>query len=259
MMAIALTLALAAVQAPPVAQAAQVSVAAPASIVELDMGKLKGEPWRLAWSPDAKEMYLQTVERDGHGAIKSTKHYLIALDSKSVKSADQEPTWASKYWLWKSGQASPGSPAFKINVEQRQEMVRSTSAPTGGDLARGGTADPMAGTSISDVAAVANQTQTLGIYALKLKDVTIGEWVNEPVVTGLNFGWAPAPAHLLAFTKRDFTGPLTLVDDQGRRQEISGTKGATLPAFSDDGARLAWLVRKDKKHFDLTIGAVEAR
>ena len=112
------------------------------------MGKLKGEPWRLAWSPDAKEMYLQTVERDGHGAIKSTKHYLIALESKSVKSADQEPAWASKYWLWKSGQASPGAAAFKIKVEQRQETVRSTASPTGGDLARGGIAGPHGGIDV---------------------------------------------------------------------------------------------------------------
>lgn len=112
---------------------------------------------------------------------------------------------------------------------------------------------------MSDIASVANQTQTLGIYALKLNDVTVGEWVNEPVVTGVNFGWAPAPNHLLAFAKRDGTGPLTLVDDQGHKDEVSNTKGATLPAFSDDGTKLAWLVRKDKKHFELTIGDVDGR
>jgi hypothetical protein len=253
MFALAFTLALAAAPAP---QATHVSVANPAPVVELDMSKLKGEPWRLAWSPDAKEMYLQTVDRDGHGAIKSMKHYLIALDSKSVKTVDQEPAWASKYWQWKSGQASPGAPAFKIKVDQRQETVRSTAAPTGGDLARGGSPDPASGSTLSDVASVANQTQTLGIYSLKLNDVTVGEWVNEPVVTGVNFGWAPAPNHLLAFTKRDGSGPLTLLDDQGHKDEVSGTKGATLPAFSDDGTKLAWLTRKDKKHFELMIGEV---
>ncbi|HEY2904366.1 MAG TPA: hypothetical protein VGJ29_00595 [Vicinamibacterales bacterium] len=256
MFALALTFALAAAPAP---QATHVSVANPLPVVDLDMGKLKGEPWRLAWSPDVKEMYLQTVERDGHGTVKSTKHYVIALDSKSVKSVEQEPAWASKYWLWKSGQASPGAPAFKIRVDQRQETVRSTAAPTGGDLARGGSPDPVSGSTLSDVASVANQTQTLGIYSLKLNDVVVGEWVNEPVVTGVNFGWAPAPSHLLAFTKRDGSGPMTLVDDQGHKDEVSGTRGATLPAFSDDGTKLAWLTRKDKKHFELTIGAVDGR
>jgi hypothetical protein len=257
MFALAFTLALA--TAPQAAPVAAADSAAPAAIVELDMGKLKGEPWRLAWSPDSKEMYLQTIERDGHGAVKSTKHYVIALESKSVKSTDQEPTWASKYWLWKSGQASPGAPSFRINVQQRQETVRSTAAPTGGDLARGGTADPAAGASLSDVASAANQSQTLGIYALKLHDVTIGEWVNEPVVTGVNFGWAPAPNRMLAFTKRDASGPVTLLDDQGHKRELPGSKGAILPAFSDDGTKLAWLARKDKKHFELTIGTVDAK
>jgi hypothetical protein len=259
MFALALTLALAAAPAPHAIHVGVADPLAPVAIVELDMGKLKGEPWRLAWSPDSKEMYVQTVERDGHGAIKSTKHYVIALDSKSVKSADQEPGWASKYWLWKSGQSSPGAPSFKIKVEQRQETVRATAAPTGGDLARGGAADPTAGSSLGDVASAANQTQTLGIYALKLNDVTIGEWVNEAVVTGVNFGWAPAPNHMLAFTKRDASGPVTIVDDQGHRRDVPGSKAAILPAFSDDGMRLAWLARKDKKHFELTIGAVDGR
>src|SRR5205807_6187168 len=119
MFALALTLACAASPAPAAYRVSGAYPVAPAVVVELDMGKLKGEPWRLAWSPDSKEMYVQTVERDGHGAIKSMKHYVIALDSKSVKSADQEPGWASKYWLWKSGQSSPGAPSFKIKVEQR--------------------------------------------------------------------------------------------------------------------------------------------
>jgi hypothetical protein len=258
MIALALTFALAGAQAPS-ASASTPTIATSSAVVELDMSKLKGEPSRLAWSPDAKEMYLQTVDRDGHGAIKSTKHYVITLDTKSVKSADQEPAWASKYWQWKSGQASPGAPAFKIRVEQRQETVRSTAAPTGGALARGGTSDPTAGSSTADIASVADQSQTLGIYALKLNDVTIGEWVNEPVTTGINFGWAPAPNHLLVYARRDLSGPLTFMDDHGHREEVAGTKGATLPAFSDDGTKLAWLSRKDKKHFDLTIGAVEAR
>jgi hypothetical protein len=242
----------------PPTTADHVSVSAPAAVVELDTDKLKGEPSRLAWSPDAKEMYIQTVERDSRGTVKATKHYLVSVDGKRVKGIDQEPAWASKYWMWKSGQASPAAPAFKIKVDQRTETKRATAAPTGGDLARGGNPDPTAGTSVSDVAAAANQTQVQTIYDLHLGDQLIGEWINEAVTPGSNFGWAPAPAHLIAFARRD-GGPLILLDDAGHRQELAGTKAASLPAFSDDGTKLAWLTKKDRKHFVLTVGAVAAQ
>lgn len=257
MLAIALTLAITAAQAP-AASADHLVVSAPVSVVELDMDKLKGEPARLSWSPDLKEMYLQMVERDGKGNVKSVKHYVVTLDAKSMKSVDQEPAWASKYWLWKSGQASPAAPAFRIKVDQRTETKRATAAPTGGDLAKGGTPDPTAGTTLSDMASAANQTQVQNVFTLKLNDQILGEWVNEAVVPGTNFGWAPAPAHLVAYARPD-GGPLTFLDDAGHKREVTGTKSVSLPAFSDDGTKLAWLTRKDKKHFALTVAAVEVR
>jgi hypothetical protein len=249
-LAFALTLAF---QAPVAAD--HLAVSAPAAIVELDAGKLKGEPARLAWSPDAKELYLQTVERDDRGNVKSAKHYLVSVDGKSIKGIDQEPAWASKYWAWKSGQMSPAAATFKIKVEQRTETKRSTAAPTGGDLARGGSPDPASGSTLSDVASAANQTQMQTIYDLRLGNEVIGEWINEAVTPGTNFGWAPAPAHLIAFARRD-GGPLVLLDDVGRKQEVEGTRSVSLPAFSEDGTKLAWLARRDKKHFVLTIGTV---
>jgi hypothetical protein len=148
-------------------------------------------------------------------------------------------------------------------VDQRTETTRATAAPTGGELARGGNPDPASGSTVNDVASAAYQSQTSNVFALKLKDELLGEWINEAVVPGVNFGWAPAPEHLIVFARRDGsrrdTGALTLLDDEGHRQEIAGTKGALLPAFSDDGARLAWVTHSDKKHYAVTIGAVEIR
>src|SRR5262245_30375887 len=119
------------------AQKMALSIAQP--IVEVDAGKLKGDLARLAWSPDGSEFYIQTVERDSRFTIKSTKHYVVSASSKNPKSVDQEPAWASKYWTWKSAQASPAGAGFKIVVDgPRQETVRATSAPAGGALARGG-------------------------------------------------------------------------------------------------------------------------
>src|SRR5262245_29340765 len=163
--------------AAPASDARQITLAAPQSIAELDLGKMKGDLARLSWSPDGSELYLQTVERDRTGNTKAAHHYVVSMAARSVKDIDQEPPWASTYWTWKSAQASPGSPSFSIAVEgPRRETKRSTAAPTGGVLARGGTADPTAGTTVSDVASAADQTQMQTIYALKVKNETIGEW-----------------------------------------------------------------------------------
>ncbi len=250
--------------APATSDARQIALAAPAVVTSLETGKLKGEPAMLAWSPDGKELYVQAVERDRNGTVKSMRHYVVSLDSKQLKGADQPPAWAPKYWTWKSGQASPAEPAFRISVDQRQETVRATSAPRGGDMARGGldtSGGPGGGgggsTSV-DAASAAYQSQTQTIYSLKVKGETIGEWTNEVVSPGTNFTWAPAPMKLFAFSKRD-GGAINVLDNSGHRQELSGAKSAVLPAWSDDGKQIAWLEKKDRKHYDLTIADVSVK
>jgi hypothetical protein len=241
--------------AAPTTDARQVTLGAPQPIVELDLGKLKGDLARLAWSDDGRQFYVQTVERDRGGNVKTAHHFLVS-NGGAPASIDAEPPWASAYWTWKAGQASPASRAFGIDVEgPRREAKRSTAAPTGGAMARGGIADPSSGTSAADVAAAADQTQVLMIYALKVKTETLGEWVNEAVMPGVNFGWAPAPLRLLAFTKRE-GGPIVLLDEAGRRQELAGAKAAIFPAWSADGKRIAWLERRDKKKYQLTVADV---
>jgi hypothetical protein len=236
--------------------ALQISLSLPQPVAEIDTGKLKGDVARLAWSPDASELYLQTIEREKSGAVKSAKHYVIATAGKTIKNVDQEPAWAAKYWTWKSAQASPAAPAFKIDVKQREETIRATSSPTGGAMARGGTANPTDGTSFEEVANAANQTQKAVIFTLRVGEEKIGEWTNEAVMPGVNFGWAPPPLPLLAFAKRD-GGPITVLDPSGAKQELAGPKAAVLPAWSDDGKRLAWLERKDKKKYQLMIAVIQ--
>ncbi len=264
MLTITLAAALMLATAQPGGSASTVSLDTPLRLVEIDTGKLKGEPWRMAWSPDGAQLYVEAADRDARGTVKSSKGVVVTLADRSMKHVDQPPAWVASYWLWKSGQASPAAPTFTITVEQRQETLRSTAAPTGGALAKGGTADPGAGTSIGDASAAANTAQVQTIFALKLKGEargsgeTIGEWVNEAVAPGVNFGWAPAPRRVIAYAKRE-GGPLTLLDDQGHKQEVAGTKNVVLPAFSEDGAKLAWLEKKDKKHYDLIVAGVSAK
>jgi hypothetical protein len=246
-------------QDPAATDASKMTLSIAEPIADLDMGKMKGDPARLAWSPDKAEFYVQTVERDSRGAVKSAKHYVVSIASRTVKNVDREPEWASAYWAWKSAQASPGAAAFKIAVDgPRQETVRATSAPAGGALAKGGTANPLEGTTVADVAAAVDQSQTRTIYTLKVNGESLGDWVNEPVTPGSNFSWAPAPIAMIVFTKRA-GGPLVVIDAAGRRQQLAGAKMAMLPAWSNDGTRIAWLERKDKKKYDLVAADVAAK
>jgi hypothetical protein len=237
--------------------AAQLTIAAPQTVAEFDAARLKGEIARLAWSDDGSDFYVQTIEHDRAGNLKAVHHYLVSSTGKNVKDVEQEPAWAAKYWQWKSAQTSPAAAAFRINVEERTETKRAAAAPTGGVLARGGTADPTAGTTLADAAHVADTSQTVHIFALKVKNETIGEWENAAVTPGSNFSWAPAPLQLLAFARRD-GGPIIVLDPAGAKQELPGTKAALLPAWSVDGKRLAWLERKGKK-YELTVSDVAAR
>jgi len=238
--------------------ALQVALASPQPVAELDTGKLKGDIAQLAWSPDASQFYIQTVDRDRTGAVTGIRHYLVSAADKNVKGIDKEPDWASKYWAWKSAQTGPGQPAFRIDIKQHEETLRSTSSPTGGALAKGGAADPTQGTTFEDAANAAYNTQKVLVSDLKVKNELIGTWINEPVIPGVTFTWSPEALHLLAFAKRDKKdgGPIVVVDAAGQKQELAGPRNALLPAWSDDGKRLAWVERKDKKKFQLMIADI---
>ncbi len=253
--------ALALAQTPVVSpDAASLIFSQPRTVLALDLGKLKGEPFRLAWSPDASELYLQTVERDPRGIVTRPRHYLIRADGQPPKSVEQEPAWASTYWTWKSAQAPPDMPAHRISVEQRQDAVQAAGTPMGGALARGGS-DPSTqsggqGVTAGEAAAAAYQTQTVTVVTLRLKGEVLGEWTNQAVVPGSSFGWRKSGG-LIAFAVRN--GGLVVMDPRGRKQAIAGAGNATLPAWTDDGTRLAYLERAGKKQAALKVVGVEVR
>jgi len=247
---LALTLSLAAQAASPV-DASKLTISA-AAFAELDVRKLKGELFRLAWSPDARQLYLRTIERDKTGNVKTSHHYLLTLDGTST-GLEAEPAWAAAYWAWKSTQAAPGRPAFKIDVEQQRRRINSTSVPMGGDLAKGGTEGGATGSGVGlgagDAMAAALQSQMANVYTLKLKGEIVGEFVNAAAVPGLTFGWGPVGTGVIAFANPE--GHIVLMDEQGHKQEIASSKSALLPAWSDDGRQLAYLERSGKNKVTL--------
>jgi hypothetical protein len=124
----------------------------------------------------------------------------------------------------------------------------------GGDLARGGTSgDPSSGTSVGEVASRAAQTQKQLVRTLTLKGERVGEFVGTQFLPGYTFGWAPRN-RIVAYA--NVSGRLAIMDEQGNKQQVEGTKGVILPAWSSDGSRIAFLQKAGKNKYDLFIANV---
>jgi len=223
------------------------------TVVELEMGTLKGEPTRLAWSPDGKQFYVQTTENAGRPNVKS-RHYVFTSDG-TREDVRAEPAWAAAYWGAKSGQAPPDNPALKIQVRTEQRQQQTISTPMGGDMARGGTApsDPNGmGTSAGDAGAAAFGQQSATVHSMVLSGQTIGEFVNSVIVPGQTFAWGPKGSKVIAFTTPK-DGEVIVMDYDGRKKAVGGTRDAMLPAWSPDGSRLAWLQKGGRRKYVLKV------
>jgi hypothetical protein len=224
--------------------ASTLTISPPVVATELDLGKLKGVPSRLAWSSDGTQLYMQTREGDDPQRA-SIRHYVIALEGKAVTPVGDEPQWASQYWTWKSGQSAPGaSTPLKIEVQREQRLQSSTSTPMGGDLARG-VPGGNGGVSVGEVSAAGQQMQKVTVTSLWLKGESLGEWVNAAVLPGETFGWAPRGFDAIAFVDRG--GRVVVMDREGRKQALGQTTKALFPAWTEDGSRLAFLERTGRK------------
>jgi hypothetical protein len=181
-------------------------------------------------------------------------HHVIEMSTGAVRKIDAEPEWAAKYWAWKNGKTAPGNPAFEIALDIQKKNVSATSRPMAGALARGGVDTGAPGASVDDVAS--HTSRNVEIISMLLKGEVIGRWENPPIVPGLTYGWGPTGTQTIAFANQD--GRLVLMDEQGRKQRIDSTKDVRLPAWSDDGRRLAWAERQDRRKFRIQVAGVSA-
>lgn len=228
-------------------------LAEPTTIAELDMGKLKGTPSRLAWSADGSRLYVQTMEGTFGQPNAKLRHYVFAASNGSKEDVQAEPEWASAYWAAKSGQTPPGDPSLKIALETEQRRERTVSVPKGGDLARGGTVPDQ--TSDDGGAAAAFNSQSVTVHSMRLGRETIGEFVNSVIVPGLTFGWGPKGSSVIAFAAQK-SGRIVVMDARGSKQEIAGSQDAILPAWSPDGGSIAWLQKDGRRSFLLRVARV---
>jgi hypothetical protein len=63
--------------------------------------------------------------------------------------------------------------------------------------------------------------------------------INDHVAPGRTFAWAPPPLALVAFV--DAKWRLMLMNQAGATREVKGAKKPSLPAWREDGRRLAFV------------------
>ena len=228
-------------------------VSAPATIAELDLGKLKGDFRKLAWAPDGTQLYVQTGEHKDNGDV--TYEYLVAVAGGAVTRVDKEPQWATEYWAFKSDRYAPGLPSIVIGVDQGTETIKIGTGSAGAADRNPIGASGSSVTNSPDNLARATESQKQNVIRLTLYGETVSEFVNERPLPGLTFSWGPKSTSAIVFSDHD--GRLVLLDQQKRKQVISGTKDTLLPAWSTDGSHLAYLKKTGRKKCALLVSTVE--
>jgi len=242
---------------PQAIDATRLTLSGPTTLVELSGGTLPGFPVRMSWSADGTEIYIRLVRRDRWGN-ETVFHRVISARGGPASTVQREPPWSHTYWAMKSTYACPGVPGFRVDSETRTEQVSPTSAGIGGSIAQN-SGDPYGpgfdlGPQGQAILARAMQSQMVTTVTMKIKGQLVSAFVNTSPMPGLMFGWAPEGLAAVAFA-----GPkrqLVVMDQRGQRHEVPGTEGVLLPAWSPDGARLAWLEQGGSRKFVLKMTTV---
>ena len=226
----------------------RLAVGTPSTLRDIDAGAVRGIPTRLAWSLDGKYLYLRLSTFD-RWSNETVRHILIDVKTAEPRPIGDEPGWIGRYWNFKAGLVSPAVPSWKITVDAREEQVRTTNVPREGNIGQF-TSDPGAGIEETIHRAAQSQQKTL-FEDYRLSGHTIGSAINDHVAAGRTYGWAPAQRPFLAYVTEK--GRLALMDASGRTLEVKGTKDVRLPAWSEDGLRLAFVQQSSRDTCTLKI------
>ena len=226
--------------------ASALTIGAPATVTELDLGKLKGELRQLGWSADGTELYVQTA--DGSPNAEKLRHYVVAVAGGAVKQVDAPPQWAVDYWTMKSDRFAPGLQSVMIEVQQKQEKMK---VGTGS-----GRPGEQAGGAVDIEKTAEGQWENMARFTVFGE--TVSEFVNQKPIPGLMFSWGPPGSGTIVYTDREL-GHLTLLDRNKHKQAVAGVKDALLPAWSTDGTRLAWVQKTGRRKFTLLWATVSLK
>lgn len=226
--------------APPTLQ-----ITPPAVVVDIDAGQVHGTPIELAWAPDSGSWYLETIE--GTGPTAKHHSFLIAVGDKAPRSVNAAPDWAATYWQFKSNRAAPAHPQTMIQVDSTKQAdaipVQSLSQKAAG-ASNGGVALQ------GQVDRAIDSANAAIVQRLTVDGTTISQLVDEPLIPGLTFGWAPEKYDAIAFRNEHHHG-LSLYRLGGTPVEVNDTKEILLPAWSPDGTRVVFLERIGKKKYEM--------
>jgi hypothetical protein len=225
---------------------AMFQVSAPATIVDLGKGVLKGDPVQLAWSPEG-QFYIQTVE--GQAPKAKFRHYVIAVGDKGPKSVGDEPKWAAEYWAFKSTRNTPARPDLMIEVQDRVERNR---LPTQSLSQRAKGAESGGGAiALQGAAEAANDYKNgADIRTLVLGKQVISTIIDGALIPGVTFGWSPAKLRAVAYV--DEKGRLGVYEYiNGADLAVPDTKDVLLPAWSPTGDKIVFLQRTGRHEYSL--------
>jgi hypothetical protein len=224
---------------------AKMTIGTPIAIAELDLGKLKGELRRVSWSADGSELALRTAE--GDKPDDRVHFFIVEAAGGAVTAVEREPDWAKDYWTFKSDRSAPGLAGVLIDVQQTLENVKigtgSAGAAAGGDRAGGNTV--MSSDNIEREA----QRQKQNVIRLTLYGEPISQFVNQRPEPGAQFSWGPTGTGAIAYV--DPEGRLFVLDQQKHKRSIAAVKEASLPAWSADGTKLAYIQKSGRKRYTL--------
>lgn len=222
---------------------------APVLVAEVDTSKVKGEIRRLAWKPDGTTLYLQSVE--GKPPDEKGRHYAVDVAAGTLTGLDREPDWAAQYWAVKQDRVAPGIPSLQIDVQQTIEKLKS-GAGAAGVLDRQSSPDAVAGASPNpeNLANSQHGDQLATVVRLTLVGEAIAVWINERPVPGRKFSWGPEGSGALVYTGEH--GELVFLDREKHRRSVPDVKGAFLPAWTNDGGRVAFIQPSGRKKLSIS-------